>query len=185
MPLVIGKKSPSFSLSDQTGHIQKLSDVKESFTVIYFYPKDDTPGCTLEGQEFTKLLKAFSSSDAKIFGISGLDYKSKAKFCVKQKIGVTLLSDPDFAVSKAFSSYGEKKFMGRSYMGILRNTFILDKSKKIIKIYEAVKPEGHAAEVLAYIKSLAGVAAKKPKAVKKTTKAKPSSAKKVVRKKKK
>ena len=163
MPLAAGKKSPSFTLLDQTGHKQKLADVKEDFTVVYFYPKDDTSGCTLEGQEFTKLLKAFASAKTRIYGISGLDYKSKAKFCVKQKIGVTLLSDPDFSVAKAFLSYGEKKFMGRSYLGIFRNTFVLDKNKKIIKVYEAVKPEGHAAEVLSFIKSFSSDKTKKLK----------------------
>lgn len=152
MSIAIGKKSPSFELLDQTGHTQRLSDVDSDYTVIYFYPKDDTPGCTLEGQQFTKLLKAFSASKTRIFGISGLDYKSKSKFCVKQKIGVTLLADSDFSISKAFLSYGQKQFMGRSYMGIIRNTFVLDRNKKIIRIYENVKPEGHAAEVLNFIR---------------------------------
>lgn len=171
MSLTPGKKSPSFELLDQTGHPQKLSAQEAEFIVIYFYPKDDTPGCTLEGQQFTKLLKDFSSLRTRVFGISGLEYKSKAKFCVKQKIGVTLLSDSDFTVSKSFFSYGQKQFMGRSYMGILRNTFVLDNKKRIIKVFENVKPEGHAAEVLDFIKnSISDRSLKKTsKAIPKTT----------------
>ncbi len=145
----VGDPAPEFSLQNQNGEACALKSVKDSYVVIFFYPKDDTSGCTLEAKGFTALAKKFKAAGACILGISGGDSKSKAKFCKKQDLEVTLLSDTDFAVAKSFAAYGPKKFMGKNYNGIFRMTFVLDKKKKIVKIYDKVKPETHAAEVLA------------------------------------
>ncbi|MBN8549199.1 MAG: peroxiredoxin [Deltaproteobacteria bacterium] len=149
-----GAKAPAFELCDKDGTKHALKSMKEKYVVLYFYPKDDTPGCTLEAKEFTADLKKYSKLKAAVIGVSGGDEKTKTKFCKKHDLDVLLLSDPDFEVAKAYESYGQKTFMGRKYMGILRNTFVLDAKRKILKVFSAVKPEGHSAEVLAYLKSL-------------------------------
>lgn len=148
----VGSKVPDFSLKDKDGKEHKLSSVTSDYTVVYFYPKDDTPGCTIEATEFSRDIDAFKKFKTTIIGISGGDEKTKKNFCQKYDLRVLLLSDPDFQVSKAYDSYGEKKFMGRKYLGILRQTFVLDKDKKLLKVYEKVKAEGHSKEVLGFIK---------------------------------
>lgn len=147
-----GKKAPDFRLKDKDGKVHQLSN--SNFFVIYFYPKDNTPGCTIEANQFNSKLKEFEKLDVQIIGISGGDEKSKTKFCEKHGLKILLLSDTDFAVSKKFGVYGEKLFMGRKYMGINRVTFILDRKRKVIKIFEKVKPAAHAEEVLEFIKSV-------------------------------
>lgn len=149
----IASKAPAFTLKDKDGNAHALSKVDAAWTVIYFYPKDSTPGCTIEAKEFSKLLPEFKKAKAAVIGISGGDEKSKTKFCAKEKLSVLLLSDPDYVVATRYGSYGEKSFMGRTYMGILRNTFILDRNKRIAHIIESVKPPGHAKEVLGWIKA--------------------------------
>jgi peroxiredoxin Q/BCP len=146
-------KAPTFALKDKEGVTHKLSSFKSEFVVIYFYPKDNTPGCTLEAQDFSRLLPQFKKAKTEVVGISGGDEKSKTKFCEKHKLNVLLLSDPDFSVSKAYNAYGQKKFMGRSFQGIFRSTFVLNKKREIIKVFEQVKAAGHAEEVLKFIKS--------------------------------
>ncbi len=146
-----GKKAPPFSLKDQSGKLHTLKDIKEEFVVLFFYPKDSTPGCTIEAKGFSSKNATFKKRDIKLFGISGGDEKSKAKFCEKSGLTTTMLSDTDFEVAKKFDTYGEKKFMGRKYMGIFRKTFVIDKTRKIVKEFDAVKPEGHAEEVLEFI----------------------------------
>lgn len=150
---MLNKKSPSFKLKDKDGKIHDLSKIISEFVVIYFYPKDNTPGCTIEAQDFSKNLAEFRKFKTEVFGISGGDEKSKSKFCEKNEHSVTLLSDSDFKVSTAFGVYDKKKFMGKEYLGISRTTFILDKNKKIIKVFENVRPLGHSKEVLEFIKS--------------------------------
>jgi len=134
--------------------------------VLYFYPKDDTPGCTIEAKEFSKTLKEFRARNASVIGVSGGDQRSKEKFCAKHSLSVPLVSDSDFKVSRAYGVYGDKKFMGRSFKGIFRKTFILDSKGTVVKVFEAVKPEGHASEVLRAIDAIkrTGIAAKKPAA---------------------
>ena len=149
----LGKTAPDFKLKDKSGKPVSLNGLKSDFTVLYFYPKDDTPGCTIEAQEFNSSLKSFQKLGAEIIGISGGDEKSKAKFCSKYKLNLTLLSDPDFKVSKAFKAYGPKTFMGKKFNGIFRKTFILDKGKKVIKVFEKVEPKIHADEVAEFIAS--------------------------------
>lgn len=155
MGIKINDKAVDFNLKDKDGIAYSLKDFSEDFLVIYFYPRDSTPGCTVEAVEFTSDLKKFENSNAKIIGISGGDEKSKKKFCENHSLKLLLLSDPDFKISKAYGSYGTKKFFGLK-RGILRKTFILDSKRKVIKIYDKVKAAGHSEEVLGYIKSLQG-----------------------------
>jgi thioredoxin-dependent peroxiredoxin len=150
--LAAGDKAPAFALKDKNGAVHRLSGADSEHVVLYFYPKDDTPGCTLEAQGFTKDLKKFKALDTAVIGISGGDEKSKQSFCSKYKLNLTLLSDPDFKVARKYGVYGLKKFMGRSYMGIRRTTFVLDKRHKIAKVYEEVDPARHSREVLEFLK---------------------------------
>jgi len=147
-----GEQAPDFSLRDKDSNIHSLSEINSDHVVIYFYPKDSTPGCTIEAQEFSKDIEEFDKLNIKIIGISGGDEKSKTKFCEKHDLKILLLSDSDFSVSNNYGVYGEKSFMGRKYMGISRWTFVLNKDHKIIKIYDKVKPELHSQEVLEFIK---------------------------------
>ena len=149
-----GTKAPGFALKDKDGNIVKLSEVNSNYTVVYFYPKDDTPGCTIEANEFSSVLDEFSKLGVQVIGISGGDEKSKKNFCEKNELRVTLLSDPEFSVCKKYEAYGEKKFMGRTYDGIFRITYVLDKDKKVIRTFGKVKAAGHAKEVLEFIHHL-------------------------------
>jgi len=158
--LKVGAKAPLFTLADKEGIKIALKDVSSPFSVVYFYPKDDTPGCTLEAIEFTKELEAFESCGATVLGISGGDQKSKAKFCAKHKLGLTLLSDTDFEVAKKFGAFGDKTFMGRKFKGVFRSTFVLDDEKRVIEVFDSVKAAGHAKEVLAFLRSVTPGAAK-------------------------
>lgn len=161
-----GQKAPNFKLNDKDGRAHQLHSPGVNYTVLYFYPKDSTPGCTLEAQEFTATLKEFKARGARVIGVSGGDGPSKAKFCSKYKLTVPLVSDTNFRVAKSYGAYGDKKFMGRSFKGIFRKTFILDSKGTVVKVFEAVKPEGHASEVLRAIDAIkrTGIAAKKPAA---------------------
>ena len=149
----LGSSAPDFTLKDRLDQEQQLSKINRK-KVVYFYPKDNTEGCTIEAREFSSLLPKFDSLKTTIIGISGGDNKSKEKFCVDHNLKHVLLSDPNFAVSKKYGVYGEKNFMGRKYMGIKRTTFILDEKDKILKVFENVKPLGHAQEVLMCIKNV-------------------------------
>jgi peroxiredoxin Q/BCP len=154
--LSVGAKAPVFALTDKDGKKVALKDLSNKFSVVYFYPKDDTPGCTLQAIEFTGELEAFKKRGAAIIGISGGDDKSKSKFCAKHKLGVTLLSDPDFGVAKKFGAYGEKSFMGRKFNGIFRSTFVLDKDKRVLRIFDSVSAKGHAEQVLKFLDETLG-----------------------------
>ena len=147
-----GKKAIDFRLTDKDGKSWSLGDIKAKYTVLYFYPKDDTPGCTVEAIDFTKGVDELKKLGATVVGISGGDDKSKKKFCDKHKLNVLLLSDTDFKVCEKYGVYGEKTFMGRKYMGINRVTFILDSDKKVVKVFEKVQPLGHVKEVAAFLK---------------------------------
>lgn len=154
MTLQINKKAPAFNLADKDGVKHALKDIKSEFTIVYFYPKDNTPGCTIEAHEFTKLKSQFKQLDTTIIGISGGNEKTKTKFCEKNKLKIILLSDTNNTIGIKYGIFGEKKFMGRTYQGYNRVTFLLDKNKKIIKVYDKVKPLVHAKEVLKNIKDL-------------------------------
>src|SRR3989344_5007082 len=146
-------KAPEFSLPDKDGKIHSLKDVNSKYIVVYFYPTDNTPGCTIEAIEFTKALPELQKLGVTVIGISGGDQKTKQKFCNDHNLKVTLLSDTDFSISKEYGVYGEKSFMGRSYLGIKRITFLLNKEHRIIKVFDTIKPAIHAQEIIEYIKS--------------------------------
>jgi peroxiredoxin Q/BCP len=152
--LKLGDKAPEFSLKDRYGKVHSSKKIKTDYLVVYFYPKDNTPGCTTEALGFNRDLKKYEELNATVVGISGGDEKSKTKFCEKHGIDVLLLSDSGFSVSKKYGVYGKKKFMGREYMGINRTTFILDKNGKVIKVYKKVKPEINSQEVLEFLRGL-------------------------------
>lgn len=152
--LKMNDNAPDFHLKDKDGKIYSLKSFNSKYLVVYFYPKDDTSGCTLEAKGFTNDLNKFEKLNAKVIGISGGDETTKRKFCDKYNLKVLLLSDPDFSVCKKYGVYGEKSFMGKKFLGIKRITFILDKDKKVIKSYENVTPEMHSEEVLNSLESI-------------------------------
>ena len=147
-------KAPEFALPSTNGENQKLKDLLGKYVVIYFYPKDDTPGCTIETNDFNKLLPKFKKLNCEIFGISKDTIKSHDKFREKFKIKFDLLSDEEIKVLKKYKVWGKKKFMGREFMGIIRSTILIDKKGKIIKVWDNVKVKDHAKEVLETLKSL-------------------------------
>lgn len=150
----VGSKAPAWTLLDQDGKEHSLSDYKGQWIVLYFYPKDDTPGCTKEACSFRDNLPKFKKIKATVFGISIDPPKKHAKFIEKFQLPFTLLSDEDKTVVNAYGLWAKKKFMGREYMGTLRTSFIINPEGKIAKVYEGVKPEAHAEEVLADLKEL-------------------------------
>ena len=143
-----GDTVPKFELEDSDGNKIKSMDLKGKKHVIYFYPKDFTPGCTTEADEFSKDYNKFKKSGIEILGISPDDVKSHKKFCEKMGIRYVLLADTDKEVSKKFGVWGKKKFMGKEYMGVIRSTFLVDEKGKIFKVFPKVKAAGHAKEVL-------------------------------------
>ena len=150
----IGIKAPNFD-SKSTNKINfSLKDYLGKFVILYFYPKDDTPGCTVEANDFNKLLPQFKKLNCEIFGVSKDNIKSHDKFKEKYKLKFDLLSDEELTVLKKFKVWGKKKFMGREFMGILRTTFLIDKKGKILKIWENVKVKDHAKEVLETLKEI-------------------------------
>ncbi len=149
-----GKNSPKLLIADKDDQAVSLDQYPSMKKVIYFYPKDDTPGCTIEAKEFSELLSKFKKLKTVVIGISGGSSKTKQKFCEKYKLAHVLASDSDFVTAKAWLSYGTKKFMGREYQGIFRNTFVLNEKNEIVKVFESVSAKGHAQEVLEFIKSL-------------------------------
>jgi peroxiredoxin Q/BCP len=167
--LKAGTPAPEFSLKDFSGQVHSLFSAPERFLVLYFYPKDDTPGCTIQAREFNKVLAKYAKLGAKVIGVSGGDERSKQKFCQKHNLKMTLLSDTNYTVSKGFGVYGEKSFMGRQFIGIMRTTFILDENRTIVKIYDRVKPETHADDVLELLTTLAATPAAPRKLIAKTT----------------
>ena len=147
-------KALNFALPSTNKVKYNLKDSIGKFVVLYFYPKDDTPGCTIETNDFNKLISKFKKLDCEIYGISKDNLKSHNKFREKYKIKFNLLADEDLKVIKKYKVWGKKKFMGREFMGIIRTTFLIDKKGKIIKIWDNVKVKDHAKDVLETIKSL-------------------------------
>lgn len=149
---VIGKPAPDFTLPSSTGEAVSLKSFKNKKTVVlYFYPKDDTPGCTKEACGFRDLTAEFEKVGAVILGVSNDPVESHVKFREKFKLPFELLADEDAAVSKAYGVYKKKNLYGKSYLGIERTTFIIDRTGRIAQIYPKVKVEGHVADVLAFL----------------------------------
>jgi len=143
-----GRKAPAFTLKDQRGETHKLSDYAGRPVVLYFYPKDDTPGCTAESCAFQDHLPKFTAGKAAVLGVSILDEKSKAKFASKYKLTFPLLADADHDVAEKYGVWQEKSRYGRKYMGIVRTTYLIGADGKIAKRWDNVKVDGHADEVL-------------------------------------
>lgn len=149
-----GKKAPNIKLPDADGEVVDLSKLKGSPAVVYFYPKDDTSGCTKEAIDFTGQIKEFEKAGAFVLGISPDSQESHRKFADKHTLAVRLLADTDKKAADAYGVWVEKSMYGKKYMGVERATFLIDKSGKIAKIWRKVKVPGHVAEVLAALKEL-------------------------------
>lgn len=154
MALPIQKKVADFTIPSTAGDDFRLSDYEGKYLVLYFYPKDSTPGCTLEGQDFTKLLKKFKAAGAEVFGISRDSIKSHTNFKTKQCYEFDLLSDEDEKLCRLFDVIKEKNMYGKKVMGIERSTFIIGPDRKLLQEWRKVKVTGHAEEVLAAVKLL-------------------------------
>ena len=148
-----GEIAPAFELEDDRGDRVKLDDLHGRWVVLYWYPKDDTPGCTVEACEIRDNF-ALISGEAEIYGISPDNVTSHQKFRDKFELPFRLLADPDHAVSERYGVWGEKKFMGREYMGVDRATFIIAPDGKLAKVFPKVNPAGHALELLDTLKTL-------------------------------
>jgi peroxiredoxin Q/BCP len=169
--LKAGDKAPPFNLESDEGGKVGLKDFADTTLVLYFYPRDNTPGCTREAQAFTKARHAIEKAGGAVVGVSRDSLKSHQSFREKCDLGITLLSDPDLAVHKAYGAWGTKTMYGKQVEGVLRSTFLV-KGGKITRVFPSVKVDGHADAVLAALGALGGSAAA-PKAVsanaKKTT----------------
>ena len=152
MPNLVGKKAPNFKLNSTSGKIIELCKVKSKYIVLYFYPKDDTPGCTLETKDFNSLLSNFKKAKCEVYGISKDSLESHKKFKEKYKVKFELLSDEDKKSIKAYKTWGKKKFMGKEFMGQIRSTFLI-KDNKILNEWRNVRVKDHANEVLNFIKT--------------------------------
>lgn len=143
-----GDAAPDFELDSDAGEKVRLADLRGKKVILYFYPKDDTPGCTIEACEFRDRLSQIEEVGAVILGVSPDGSASHQKFKQKYDLPFTLLSDPDHAVAEAYGAWGEKERYGKTYEGILRTTFLIDEEGKIAKVFEKVKAEGHGDQVL-------------------------------------
>ena len=147
-------KAPIFKLPSTNKKEYSLKDSIGNYVIIYFYPKDDTPGCTIETNDFNKLLPKFNKLNCEILGISKDNLKSHNKFRDKYKIKFDLLADEELKVLKKYKVWGKKKFMGREFMGIIRSTYLIDKKGKILKVWTNVKVKDHAKEVLGTLENI-------------------------------
>jgi peroxiredoxin Q/BCP len=151
MPFASGSLAPEFSLKDDEGKTRTLSEYKGTKFVLYFYPKDDTPGCTTEACNFRDDYDDYISAGITILGVSPDSVKSHKEFKEKYKLPFSLLADEDHLVSDAYGVWGKKNFMGKEYMGILRTTFIVDEKGRIEHVFEDVKPSDHSKEILSLL----------------------------------
>jgi len=149
MPVQAGTAAPDFDLLDDSGVERKLSDYRGKPVVLYFYPKDDTPGCTKEACNFRDDYSAYDKAGVAILGVSPDSVKSHAKFKTKYHLPFTLLADEGHKVTEAYGVWGLKNYVGKSYYGVLRTTFLIDGSGKILRVFENVKPDMHSQEILA------------------------------------
>ncbi len=149
MTLNPGDLAPVFSLPDAAGNLVSLADLRGRRAVLYFYPRDNTPGCTKEACGFRDIYSEYRARNIAVLGVSTDDAKSHAKFAAKYQLPFPLLCDSNAEVATAYGCYGLKKFMGKEFMGITRSTFAIDPDGRIEKVYCKIKPESHAAEILA------------------------------------
>lgn len=149
MKIDVGMDAPEFELKDENGTVRRLADFRGKPVVLYFYPKDDTPGCTKEACSFRDDTSAFDEAGVAILGVSPDSVQSHQKFKTKYHLTFPLLADDGHRVADAYGVWGPKKFMGREYEGILRTTFLIGPDGKIVRVFENVKPAEHAKEVLA------------------------------------
>ncbi len=152
MPISANTLAPDFMLLDDSGNERRLSDYRGQPVVLYFYPKDDTPGCTTEACAFRDAYSEYTQAGIAVVGVSPDKVKSHAKFKSKYHLPFTLLADEDHAVCELYGVWGRKKFMGREYDGVFRTTFLIGPDGMIMKVFENVKPDGHSQEVLAALK---------------------------------
>ena len=151
---LVGQPAPDLTLEATGGRKVNLSQFKGQSLTVYFYPKDNTPGCTQEGRDFTALYGQIQASGGEVFGVSKDSLKSHEKFKAKQQYTFELISDPEGELCRAFDVLKEKSFIGKKYIGIDRSTFVIDKSGKVVKEWRNVKVTNHAQEVLDFLKTL-------------------------------
>ena len=149
-----GKKAPAFSLNDQSGKAHRLADYAGRPVVLYFYPKDDTPGCTKEACAFQDNLPSFNTHKAAVLGVSILDEASKARFAKKYNLAFPLLADDDHAVAEKYGVWQKKSMYGRSFMGNVRTTYLIDRKGNIARRWDNVKVDGHAEAVLEAVEGI-------------------------------
>jgi peroxiredoxin Q/BCP len=149
-----GQKAPGFALPDQDGVVHRLKDYADRPLILYFYPKDDTPGCTKEACAFRDLQPAFQRTKTAVLGVSVLDAASKAKFAKKHGLNFTLLADPDHEVADRYGAWKKKSMYGKSYMGVARMTYLIGPDGKVAQRWDDVKVDGHAEAVLAAVRAL-------------------------------
>ncbi|TQX31056.1 thioredoxin-dependent thiol peroxidase [Clostridioides difficile] len=149
--LSIGTKAPEFTLEDKDGNKVSISDFKGKKVVVYFYPKDNTPGCTRQVCAFRNAYDGFKKEDVQVIGISKDSIKSHQKFAEKHELPFILLSDPDLVAIKAFDVWKEKKMYGKTALGVVRATYIIDENGIIEKVFEKAKPDTNAQEILEYL----------------------------------
>ncbi|MDJ0674881.1 MAG: thioredoxin-dependent thiol peroxidase [Calothrix sp. MO_167.B42] len=152
--LQLGNLAPEFSAIDADGNTKNLQDFTGKWLVFYFYPKDNTPGCTTEAKDFTELKSDFTESGAMIVGVSPDSTKSHCKFIDKHGLSITLLSDPEHQIAETYGVWQLKKFMGKEYMGVVRSTFLINPQGAIAHIWTKVRVKGHAENVLAKLREL-------------------------------
>jgi len=152
--IAAGKPAPAFQLPDQDGKKRKLSEFRGQWVVLYFYPKDDTPGCTVEACEFTEGVRGFAKLDAVVLGCSADSPESHRKFIAKYGLKITLLSDPEHEAMKAYGAWGEKVLYGRKMIGVIRSTVIVDPKGNVAHHWKKVKAKGHAESVRATLEAL-------------------------------
>ena len=147
MTIEQGKKAPSFSLNDQDGDKIKLNDLAGQWVVLYFYPRDDTPGCTIEARDFTTNFRAFQKLGAIVYGCSPDSVESHQKFIRKYKLKIGLLSDPNHKTMQKYGAWGEKNMYGKITVGVIRSTVLIDPNGKVARHWKRVKTKGHADSV--------------------------------------
>ena len=152
--LKINTKAPMFNLKSTNGKFYSLKNSIGNYVILYFYPKDDTPGCTIETNDFNKLLTKFKKLNCEVYGISKDNIKSHNRFKEKYNIKFDLLVDDELKIIKSYKVWAKKKFMGKEFMGVIRSTFLVNPKGKIVKIWNIVKVKEHAKEVLEALKKI-------------------------------